>query len=288
MHYGTCMDASPEAPSRTSYHASKYHAMKILFTSDLHMTFSNCDEILSILQSQLEKCSPDALAISGDISDQHSLNTYGFFTRFDLPVVFCLGNHDFAFDSIEHTHARIRHDREECLSIGAKNAHCLDIEGHFDTHGVRFYGNVLWYDGTLCNRPDRDRWMRKVWDRWLDSQIEDFHPAEEFAGCVSRIKASQDGAPAGQKLVLLTHTVPLRALNAFDAETPDSIPNCYSGTENLFDPYGIRPDLALCGHTHRRAECEFAHPDGRLARCLNSGNDYFHSTGVVSSDVLEI
>ena len=44
----------------------------------------------------------------------------------------------------------------------------------------------------------------------------------------------------------------------------------------------------LCGHTHRRAECEFTHPDGRVARCLNSGNDYWHSTGVVSSDVIEI
>jgi len=203
-------------------------------------------------------------------------------------VVFCLGNHDFAYDSVENARARLLRDRDECLLKGVRNAHCLDIEGHFDTHGVRFYGNVLWYDGTLCNRPDRDRWMRKIWDCWLDCTIEGFRPAEEFGRCVEQIVGEQSSASPGAKLVLVTHTVPLRALNAFDTATPDSIANCYSGAANLFDDHGVRPDLALCGHTHRRAECEFAHPDGRVARCLNSGNDYWHSTGVVSSDVIEI
>jgi predicted phosphodiesterase len=67
-----------------------------------------------------------------------------------------------------------------------------------------------------------------------------------------------------------------------------SIPNCYSGVDNLFDSEGIHPDLALCGHTHRRVEYEHMTQEGKVIHCVNSGNDYYFKTGEVVFDEIEV
>ena len=261
--------------------------MKILFTSDLHFYSDTLDGVLCALREKIAESNPDVLAISGDVSDIPSHNTYGFFSEFDLPVVFCLGNHEFAHSSIGDTLEKYRHDYELCVAKGVKNVHCLDTEGHFDAHGVRFYGNVLWYDGSLSNRMDTSRYMSHIYDGWLDSTIAGFDAVKEHQRCVEQIRHAQRYA-RGKKLVLVTHCVPHRKLNLFDVETPMSIPNCYSGVDNLFDTYNIHPDVALCGHTHRRVLYEHHMKDGREIRCYNSGNDYFFKTGKVVFDEVEI
>ena len=260
---------------------------KILFTSDLHLHRDTIDDVLDRIRKRLRESNPDALVISGDVSDLPSHNTYGFFSEFDLPVVFCLGNHEFAYSTVENTLAKYVHDYEMCASRGVKNVHCLDTEGHFDALGVRFYGNVLWYDGSLSNRMDTSRLMKTIHYGWLDATIGDFHALEEHRKCVEQIKHSQRYARE-KKLVLVTHCVPHRKLNLFDTETPMSIPNCYSGVDNLFDSCNIHPDVALCGHTHRRVLYEHRMKDGREIRCYNSGNDYFFHTGEVVFDEIEL
>lgn len=260
---------------------------KILFTSDLHLHCETIDAVLDSIRKKLKQCNPDVLAISGDVSDIPSHNTYGFFSEFDLPVVFCLGNHEFAYSSVEKTLAKYAHDYDVAVSHGVKNVHCLDTEGHFDTLGIRFYGNVLWYDGSLYNGYDGINHMSHIYDGWLDSTIVNFKPMNEHLKCVNQIKHAQRYA-RGKKLVLVTHCVPHRKLNVFDVETPMSIPNCYSGVDNLFDAKNIHPDIALCGHTHRRVLYEHHMKDGKSIMCYNSGNDYFFHTGKIVFDEIEM
>ena len=261
--------------------------MKLLFTSDLHMYGDTVDNILCVIRKKLSDSNPDALVISGDVSDMPSYNTYAFFSEFDLPVVFCLGNHEFARSSVKETLEKYAHDYEVCVSHGVKNVHCLDTEGHFDTHGVRFYGNVLWYDGSLYNGMYKTKYMNTIYERWLDSTIVGFNALDEHKKCVAQIKKAQRNVRK-KKLVLVTHCVPHRKLNLFDIDMPMSIPNCYSGVDNLFDSYGIHPNLALCGHTHRRVEYNHVTQDGKKIHCVNSGNDYYFKTGEVVFDEIEV
>ena len=129
--------------------------------------------------------------------------------------------------------------------------------------------------------------MAKIYSGWLDSTISGFHAGEEHMKCVAQIKRAQRYA-GKKKLVLVTHCVQHRRLNAFDPETPLGIPNCYSGVDNLFDRHNIHPDIALCGHTHRRALYQHTMKNGKTIDCYNSGNDYFFHTGEVVFDEIEI
>lgn len=260
---------------------------KLLFTSDLHMHGDTVDGILCAIRKRLAESNPDVLVISGDVSDMPRQNTFGYFGEFDLPVVFCLGNHEFAYSSVEETLGKYRHDCEVAKSCRVRNVHCLDIDGHFDALGIRFYGNVLWYDGSLYNGMYRTKYMTRIYDRWLDSTIVGFKPLEEHEKCVAQIRKAQRYA-RNRTLVLVTHCVPHRRLNVFDTETPLGIPNCYSGVDNLFDSNDIHPDVALCGHTHRRVQYGHVTKDGRQIRCYNSGNDYFQYTGKVVFDEIEV
>lgn len=262
--------------------------MNILFTSDLHFSIQTYRLEMAELRRMLERFNPDVLAISGDVSDmEDGRNMFIELSSLGLPVVFCLGNHEFAYGSVQGTLDKWRNDMESARSNNMNNVHCLDLEGHFDMDGVRFYGNVLWYDGSLCNRLDTAKYMANVWKNWLDSSIVGFNPMEEHMKCVEQIKAAQEGW-RGNCLVLLTHTVPHRRLNAFDVLTPMSIANCYSGVDDLFGRHGVSPDIALCGHTHKRCHYEHLSVDGRRIDCINSGNDYFFNTGKIDCDVMTI
>lgn len=260
---------------------------RILFTSDLHLHSQTLDGVLCAIRDRLAKSNPDILVVSGDVSDMPSHNVFGILGEFDLPVVFCLGNHEFAYSTIDRTLEKYRHDKEQCLAVGVRNAHCLDTEGHFDALGIRFYGNVLWYDGSLSNRMDTAKHMKTIYHGWLDATILGFDAMREHGKCVEQIRHAQRYA-RGRKLVLVTHCVPHRKLNLFDTETPLGIPNCYSGVDNLFDTWNIHPDIALCGHTHRRVLYNHVMKDGREIRCYNSGNDYFFKTGEVVFDDIDI
>lgn len=260
---------------------------KILFTSDLHLHRDTLDGVLCAVRNRIAESNPDVLVISGDVSDMPSQNTFGFFGEFDLPVVFCLGNHEFAYSSVEKTLEKYRHDYEVATSCRVRNVHCLDTEGHFDALGIRFYGNVLWYDGSLYNGFDRTRHMTNIHDGWLDRTIVGFRPLEEHLKCVEQIRNAQRYARK-KTLVLVTHCVPHRRLNLFDIENPMGIPNCYSGVDNLFDSHDIHPDIALCGHTHRRVLYGHRMKNGKEIRCYNSGNDYFFRTGEVKFDEIGV
>ena len=89
-------------------------------------------------------------------------------------VVFCLGNHEFAFQS-----------HPEVLKWWSKwshpNVHCLDVEGFYERDGYRFVGNVLWYDWSL--NKCRQLMQGEIIDGWLDATIKDFDAMKENEKC---------------------------------------------------------------------------------------------------------
>lgn len=261
--------------------------MKILFTSDLHLHQLTKNKVMGIVAGKVKSEKPDVLVISGDVTDMSGVNVFRTLGALDVPVVFCLGNHEFAYRSVGNTIESMMLDASNAAVEGISHVHCLDIEDSVDIGGVRFYGNVLWYDGSLSNRMDTSKYMDHVWDNWLDASIQGFVPIREHNACVDSIIAVERMTENMPK-VLVTHMVPHRKLNKFDVITPMSIANCYSGVDDLFDRHLVYPDYALCGHTHQRVLYEHRCANGHVVKCINSGNDYFWNSNTVIFDTLEM
>lgn len=250
--------------------------MRILALADLHATPSN--NMVEVAARELTQDEYDVVAIAGDISDwgiEWLFKSLG--ERFhDIPVVFCLGNHEFAHRGVAKVLDRCRAEQEKAPG----NLHCLDVKGPVEINGVTFGGNVLWYDGTLGTMTDEDRHhaMEYIHPLWLDHTIKDFNPRLENARCVESIMKMKD-APVK---VLVTHTVPHKSLNWFETEQPDSQFNIYSGMADLIGK--LEPDVAICGHTHKRVVNRIGG-----CRCFNIGNDYNRAkTPDLKKEVIEI
>ena len=252
--------------------------MKIFATSDLHIACSNSQQ-LNHLKELAEKENPDVIVISGDVYDYRGINPFEEFASFNKPVIFCLGNHEFAARSIKNTLSYYR------LCNIFDNVKCLDIEGYVDVNGVRFVGNVLWYDGSLSNRDDIESKLKTIDNTWLDCTIVNFDAKKANIDCIKQIKDSLSGYTG--KSVLVTHCVPYWKLNRWSFTTPDGVYNIYSGVKDLFSSHDINVDVAICGHTHRKEKLEYTQ-NGKYIRCYNIGNDYFRHSDILEYEMIEI
>ena len=242
--------------------------MKILSFADLHIT-DIYHSSLDMVKKCVNEYNPDVVTISGDIFDEKNLNPYKCLAKKigDIPVICCLGNHEFAYRSVEET---LNFYREK-YNPEKYNVHYLDIVGHFCLENFNFVGNVLWYDGSLKNVWNQSD---EIIDGWLDSTIENFNWKIENRKCVEQINLKENNPEEFngyniEKTILVTHCVPHIDLNLFSFEGMSEY-NMYSGMKNLFEQLEKKIDIAFCGHTHRRT-CKTI--DG--VDCVNIGNDYY-------------
>lgn len=251
--------------------------MKIFATSDLHIVDKDSD-VLKELKKHVYHNNPDVVVISGDIYDNRLIEPFGELSTIGIPVVFCLGNHEFAYRTVRNT-----------LNLysfnSTTNVYCLDVCGHVDINGVRFVGNVLWYDGSLSERLDKNEKIDNIVENWLDCTIENFNALEENKKCINQIKENLDNYTG--KSVLVTHTVPYWKLNQFCYEQPNGIYNIYSGVYDLFEKYDISVDVCVCGHTHRKSRV-FYQENGKEIKCYNIGNEYFQYHKELKYEIIEI
>lgn len=252
--------------------------MKIFATSDLHIGYER-SQTINILRDYVKKVNPDVVVISGDVYDYRGINPFYELTTLEVPVVFCLGNHEFAYRYVDMVHDHYK------FNSRFDNVYCLDTKGHVDINGVRFVGNVLWYDGSLSNRNDVTEKLKHIDKTWLDCTILDFDPMIENRNCINQIKEHLKDYTG--KSVLVTHTVPYWKLNLFNFEEPNGVYNIYSGVKDLFHNDDINVDVAICGHTHRRTNLEY-NEDGKSIRCYNIGNEYFEKSGEVIYEEIEL
>lgn len=261
--------------------------MKALILSDLHLPAKVLYEEFHTRKYKrtipFDVNSYDIVLISGDVVESSIMNwnntrnpLNALYSIFEKPVIFCLGNHEFAYQS----HPKVIDYWKQWKH---PNVYCLDIEGHVDINNIRFVGNVLWYDFSLNNCTQL--MQGEIIDSWLDSTIKDFDPILENKNCVKQIL---DNCSTDKSInhILITHTVPHIDLNTFSIETPTSPFNAYSGMKRFIldiQDQGINITHAICGHTHRR-ECKTIWG----IDCINVGNDYFHRTGYIKHMIIDI
>ena len=240
--------------------------MRVLCLADLHRLEYDrlaMREQDAWIEGLLAAHDPDVVAIAGDVFDEQSeLAPYPELSRLfpDRPVVCTLGNHEFFGRTVREVL-----DRYEALYDPARwNVHYLDIVDSFDVGSVRFFGNVLWYDGSMATVPDQDVGTF-AGKRWRDYEIVDFDWEGECRKCTEAILENQSGPD--QTGFLLTHCVPHPGLNGHMFKAYSEF-NAFSGVSWLLDR--VRAEVAVCGHTHWRI------PETVIngARCLNVGNDY--------------
>lgn len=244
--------------------------MKIFATSDLHMSEANSEQF-NILKHKVETENPDVIVICGDIYDTCSVDPFSELSTLGKPVVFCLGNHEFAYQMCGEVI-----DKYACLQIKYmdKQVYCLDVLADgIIIDDVKFAGNVLWYDGSISERFDVQEKLKHIDENWLDNTIIGFDPIKENKNCVELIKRAMNGWN-DKRSVLVTHTVPYWKLNQFSYDTPMSVYNIYSGMNDLFKTAEICPSVAFCGHTHRKSRVEYQN-GSKSVYCINIGNDYF-------------
>lgn len=254
--------------------------MKILATADMHIGYPQSDSI-NLLTKYVKIEQPDVVVIAGDVYDYRGVNPSYELHCIDENVqfIYCLGNHEFAYRSPDFVYDHY------CFNDRFANVCCLDINDYHDVDGVRFVGNVLWYDGSLSNRPDVNEKLINIDEHWLDHTIYDFYPVEENRECIKKIKKSLENWNG--KSVLVTHTVPYWKLNQFSYDTPDGVYNIYSGVKDLFHDDDINVDVAICGHTHRPVRLSYE-KDGKYIQCYNIGNEYYERSGKLKYEIIEI
>lgn len=247
--------------------------MKILCLSDLHLYFvSDIDKYNTYkmyLQSILLKLTFDCIVISGDIFEssyngnpyKELRNLFSFISK-DIPIICCLGNHEFAHRSIIET---LRF-YSSIPKNSRYNVYYLDVDNYVELSDYNFIGNVFWYDNSLLSNPLGV--PDKVVSNWLDSTIHNFIPSIENKKCKDQIFSN---IKLGKKNILVTHTVTHKDLNRFNIIEPTSLYNQYSGCadflQELKDKNVI---LSICGHTHKREMQTIYNID-----CINVGNDYY-------------
>lgn len=260
--------------------------MKILVLSDLHINknyYSSrfyLDKYKRILKNNIP-VNYDLVLISGDVFESTAPAFINVFDALDYlfdgkTVVFCLGNHEFAYQSYPKVLQEYQKMKKE---FAGSNVSCLDIDHYFDVDNTRIVGNAFWYDWSL----NHSRLLMKgeIINGWLDASIEDFNPMKEHEVCKNNILNSID---KNKNHILLTHTVPHEELNLFSVEDPLSPYNAYSGCEDFLVQLKDKNfKFVFCGHTHR-----FVHKYIYDIPCLNLGNDYYFKTGKIDGMIFNV
>ena len=264
--------------------------MKILILSDLHISTDFTRNLFQVLKYKklLEKNikqNYDMVLISGDVFEHRVPKYQNVFQILQIlfnekPVVFCLGNHEFADEDyqtvlktydIQYQVFKEKFPNNECI--------CLDISHKYDFGNNRIVGNVFWYDWSLnhCKALMKGQLI----EEWLDASIKNFDPMKQHEICKEQILNNIDSS---KNMILLTHTVPHEDLNSFSKDTPYSPFNSYSGVKDfLIQLKDKNFKYAICGHTHRREMKEIYG-----INCINIGNDYFFNTQKINYFIINI
>lgn len=212
--------------------------MKILCLADFHIS-TWLEAFVLIEKIQKIPCVYEAVVIAGDLFERNFLaknDPYQILRRIfpDLPVIFCLGNHEF-----------VRADYDQVLNYfrnKKSNVHCLDVEGNVLVREFNFIGNALWYDDSMSI------YSRKTDYEFKSEMTSDylFNPREKFEDCLRQIKENYSYS---KKNILVTHTCPHFSLNGHRYSGEGT--NSYAGSIDLLE--SIKFSYSICGHTHMPA-----------------------------------
>ncbi|MGH7194395.1 MAG: metallophosphoesterase family protein, partial [Candidatus Saccharimonadales bacterium] len=232
---------------------------RVVWLTDIHLNFLKAAGVEAFLR-QVADASPAVLLIGGDIGEAPDvvgrLRVIG--ERFDCPIYFVLGNHDYYFGSIR----RVRTEVEE-LCREQTNLAFLTTAGVCElAPGVGLLGHDGWADARLGD-----------YERSL-VMMNDYRLIEELAGVAKRerwplLREMGDAAAAHvdrwlpealaryDRVFFLTHVPPLREACWYQGQISNDewLPHftCLAVGQTLLKimrDYPERRLTVLCGHTH--------------------------------------
>ena len=215
--------------------------MKLNILSDLHLGFGAMERPVT---------GADAIVLAGDISRPREAVAWAL--RFDKPVLYVPGNHEFYGSSIDGALAELKQ-----LCAGTK-VQVLD-KGEAVIDGVRFLGTTLWTDFELFDDPAqrlaaKDEARRRLRDFSRIRVCEDspglFTPddaAALFRQHAGWLDARLSSVHAGPTVVITHHAPSKRSIHPRFAGS--LINACFvSDMEHLLGAH--RAALWIHGHTH--------------------------------------
>jgi Icc-related predicted phosphoesterase len=231
--------------------------MQALWLSDIHLNFLSpfsMEKLFSLVQ----RSQPDVILISGDIGEAGRLewNLARMQIRFQCPIFFVLGNHDYYSSSMAHVH--------ELMAQLSTNSLCWLTSGCIVelTPHIGLIGHDSWADGRLG-----DYALSQV-------MLNDYVLIDDFIGLdkAQRLqKLNQLGDEAAvychewlpkaldqyEQVIFVTHVPPFRDACWHEGQLSgdDYLPHfsCKAVGEALIDimtRYPHRQLTVLCGHTH--------------------------------------
>jgi 3',5'-cyclic AMP phosphodiesterase CpdA len=235
---------------------------RLAWATDIHLNFVRGD--VRAFCEQLRSVSPDALIITGDISEAPTLARHlGELDRaLWMPTWIVLGNHDFYGGSFRAVRAEVGN-----LCRNSKRLRYLPGEG------------VVWLGGEVA-MVGHDGWADGRLGDFLRSQVvlNDYFMIDDLAGLdvkKRREKLHKLGDEAAahfrrvlpraldryRNVIVATHVPPFREACFHEGKIADDehLPHfaCAALGEALRQVMRARPEqrmLVLCGHTHSRGE----------------------------------
>lgn len=240
--------------------------MKLAWLTDIHLNFLDEDERIKFYQKIIRK-TPDAIIISGDIAEGHSICDLllEMLDTLKRPVYFVLGNHDYYGSSIDEVIRNISN------LIKNNNQLCwLKTTGVLALNeNTILLGQDGWADGRLGNfknsrvelndsRLITDLFQQRILGRnQLLEKMQSLADADAFA-LKSDLEKAVFRQP--QKIIVITHVPPFKesCLYMGKVSGDDFLP--YFGSKATGDVLmEIALDnpsiefLTLCGHTHSKS-----------------------------------
>ncbi|HPM74186.1 MAG TPA: metallophosphoesterase [Saccharofermentans sp.] len=255
--------------------------MKILCLSDLHRSATKKSnrwqdkEIAKLLDT----LKPELIVCSGDIHESNVLSPYKDLAELfqGIPAVCTLGNHEFYNRTYEETIGfYIRKYQPDKYHV-----HYLDIVGRVEFGDMVFFGNALFFDGSLLKHNPGQKVEDFADGTWSDKLIKGFGKdwktyhelcalkiKNEYAGYTAKMTKSERQK---KELVLVTHHVPCAELNVWPFQhNPYTV---YSGCENFLKGFDF--DWVICGHTHNRTVGQnVSGKKNCFSGGINVGSDY--------------
>lgn len=238
---------------------------RLAWVTDLHLNFLS-EERADAFASTLAGCGADALLVGGDTSEAYALEHHLALLakRFDGPVWFVLGNHDFYRSSIERVRrsvpaltARIPGLRwleaAGVVPLSAETA-LVGCDGFGDARAGDFAGSTIVLNDFLLVEElaaiahvERQARLRALGDR-----------------AAAHLRAVLPAALAShRRVVVLTHVPPFVEACRHQGKTSDPawLPyfTCVAAGDALREAAAAHPDRelrVLCGHTHAAGEAQ--------------------------------
>ena len=256
--------------------------MRLAYTSDLHIDITTANRnLLPYLADEIERISPDALVLAGDIANtlagwDVALNA---FQRLSMPKFIIPGNHDVWIESkraLERAHDSAWKHNVALPECAARHGFHYLPQHPVSVGDIWFVGSIGWYDYSLCDERlqnvstreyergifDSNIWNDSrfaVWLRnpnspdWRTRKLRLSH-TEIFSLILESLQQDLDQIPSGaSKVAVALHTAPF--VSCIERKPKPDFFDAYEGSQQLGELLtrlaASRPITVISGHRHK-------------------------------------